>query len=233
MGGHLLPLAAADILHEHRGTVPFKGHISEAIAVRRPGRRHQRLLRIEQHPRVETVGVGDAQTVPLLPGGVLSDRDVGDAGIERAAHAGEFFEDDIADAVRDAAQLPAPGLDAEPGQLVCLVHVQQPELDLVVPGLRVFEVADDDVFHAQHLPVAEIDVSEFHRPLRQLVLIHGGEAPASCQVVGDGPVQVDRLLAGRAVPAERDNRDGQRIFDAGIDDDFQFALGLERRRGRQ
>ena len=69
-------------------------------------------------------------------------------------------------------------------------------------------------------------MSVFHRLLRHLCIVHGGEAAASCQVIGNGPVQINRLGAGRAVPAKRNNGDGQRIFNAGIDKYFQFPLGL-------
>ncbi len=154
---HLLARPGGEILDEDRRIAALERVVGEALAVRRPCRRQQRLARAHDDLRIEAVRVGDHQRV-LDARRKTGRGDIGDARPERAAHAEDLLVDDVGDLVRDVAQRRALSADRKPGHALLLADVEQLELDAHRAIARIGRVADDEVILLEQPPGRELDV---------------------------------------------------------------------------
>src|SRR4051794_14343715 len=219
VGGQHATRPVDEIVDEDDRAALLERHVGDARAVRRPGRRNDRLLVRENELRVDPVGVGDVQLEALRKA-----RHVGDARAEHTGLAGELLVDDVGDLMRDGAQLRHRDGIGIAHHLCFLGGIQHAEAHLDFAVRARGHLADHQRLRAAVLPVAIVHLARLggQRPYRADVLY--AEAAAARQVRSDD--LADALLE-LVLSAERQHGDRDLISAAA--DNFNGELCTRRR----
>ena len=224
---HRAPLAGIERLHVNDRLLVFERDVREARAVRRPARRKQRLVGRDDRLRIVAVGVGDQQ---LIARALLGD--VGDAGGEDAAIAGELLVDDVGDLVRRDAELRLRHGERHRHQCRLLHDVDQREADLDAAISDGSHRPDDDGVGVARAPHGGLHVFRARRPGHDAVRIDETKHPRSREVGADDARDAERPVR---FAVERDDGDRYRGARAADDLDRQLAvrdLRAERRKSQ-
>ncbi len=215
--------ASPPFLHHDHRLLLVERDVGEAAAVRRPRRRHDRLVGGEHRLRIEAVGIGDLQLVapPAL-------HHIGDLGREDALVAGEALVDHVGDAMRGRAQLRRRHDVRIARELALLLHVEEPEAHLDASLGDVLDLADHQGLGAARGPVGEVHLGGLGGQRRHPARIDDAEEPGATEVRGD---HVAYRLGLRAVPCHR--HDGDRHLAAAARRDVDGELRARAQREQQ
>jgi hypothetical protein len=232
---HHAPLPGGDRVHVDHRLAAFERNIGEPVAVGRPRRRHDRFARTQRRLRAGAVGIGDLQFEAVL----CELHDVGDAGGEHAAFAGQFLEDAVGDPVRVQPQLCRAGNIGQRVELRLLDGVVQAEAQVVAAvgqprggshyervGALALELREADGRGFGQRRGAGVDHAEPPRPLQIGAddLVDGLRDLAVAPEVGDrnrklvgaDAGDLDAQLRGRRGQDEQRCQQGERVSEKSV-----------------
>jgi hypothetical protein len=219
-------LTRAYLLDVHGRDAPLERHVGEPFSVGRPGRRHDRAIRLHDLARALAVGVRDDELV-FLRGRTAVHRHVGDAGREGAAHADDFLVDRIGDAMRGVAQVRGLHRPFAREQVLPGEHVDELGVDGNVAARQRGQAPYHDVVVAHLLPGGGVDLGRGRRLRDHVGARHALEAAARFEIALHDRGDVEAAVGGHRA-REGHDRDVDRIRDARGDGETKL-----RERGRR
>ena len=152
-------------------------------------------------------------------------RDIGNAGIEHAALAGERLKDEIGDAMRTGSQAVLRGRHVVADHLLAAINIHEMEADVVTAAVDARDFANDQVVDVRRPPVLELHVLGPTGSGEHPVLGEGFEQATAFQV---GLDHLGDIHGQPTIRFKRHHGNRQGTRHPFVDDDIEFGMSQRR-----